>query len=74
MEKQKTRRTPKPEPLTIKQQTEEWNRLAPEAAKLGLKVKVHTSPFENRATGERRLAWLTAEMKKAKRPRARKRS
>ena len=34
----------------------EWNRLAPEAIKLGLKVKVHSLAFESRAVGERRLA------------------
>ena len=34
----------KPAPLTLSQMTEEWNRLAPEAIRLGLKVKAPTSP------------------------------
>jgi hypothetical protein len=38
--------------------TEEWNRLAPKAIKFGLRVKVHTSPFESRAAGEQRSSWL----------------
>jgi hypothetical protein len=47
--------------LTLSEMMTEWNP-RPEAAKLGLKVRVHTSPFESRAVGERRLAWLNEAM------------
>ena len=75
MTKTPRRRTPPAAPLIppkLAWYTEEWNRLAPEAIKLGLRVKVHTSPFESRAAGERRLSWLLAEMKKAARKRGKK--
>jgi hypothetical protein len=66
--KTKTPRRKKPAPLTLREMTIFWNEQIPEALRLGLTgVKVHTSPFESRAAGEKRLAWLTAEMKKARR-------
>lgn len=45
---------------------------APEAIKLGPRVKVHTSPFESRAAGERRLSWLVEAMTAARKPKRRK--
>ena len=46
--------------------TEEWNRLVPEAQRLGIGVRAHTSPFESRAVAERRLAWLRTAMAAAR--------
>jgi hypothetical protein len=47
--------------------TEEWNRLVPEAQRLGINVRQHTSLFESRAVGERRLEWLRKAVADAKR-------
>jgi hypothetical protein len=48
---------------TIKQLTEEWNKLVPAANRKGVKgVKVHTSNFGSREHAEARVAWLKEQM------------
>jgi|GraSoiStandDraft_41_1057321.scaffolds.fasta_scaffold1427765_2 hypothetical protein len=52
--------------LSVREMTAEFNRLVPEARKLGLKhrwVKEHVSPFESRTAAARMLGQLTVAMR-----------
>lgn len=53
---------------TVKQLTEDFNRLVPTARELGIKVKHHTSLFGSKDAARRQLTVLKQKIQDAKKP------